>query len=217
MKVADVMSKHVYVTTEDVPLRQLAAQLGSHGISGMPVVRDDEVVGVISEADVLAKTRRPAEPRDGVLDRLLHRGEEEDDKHDATLVHEAMTRPAITVPSFCSVATAASRMLEHNVNRLPVVDNARLVGIVTRADIVRAFARPDAAIEQDARETVEFQQQLGGEHAAVLVKVSDGEAMLTGAVRTEAQARALERVVRDVPGVVSVRSEITWFEPLRAA
>jgi CBS domain-containing protein len=212
MRVADVMSKDVHVTTEDVPLRQLAAQLGSHGISGMPVVRDGAVVGVISEADVLAKTRRPAEPRDGVFDRLLHRGAEEDDKHDAIVVRDAMTSPAITLPSFCSVATAASRMLEHKVNRLPVVDNTRLVGIVTRADIVRAFARPDAAIAQDARGVVEFQQELGDEHATVLVKVIDGEAILTGAVRTESQATTLAHVVREVPGVARVRSEITWSE-----
>jgi signal-transduction protein with cAMP-binding, CBS, and nucleotidyltransferase domain len=183
----------------------------------MPVVRDGEVVGVISEADVLAKARRPELPREGLLERLLHPAPADDGKRDATTVGEAMTTPAITVPSFCSVALAAARMLEHGINRLPVVDNTRLVGIVTRADIVRAFARPDTAIEIDAREQVAFQQDLGHESASILVKVIDGEAMLTGVVRTEEQAKALAQVVRDVPGVIAVHSEISWSENGRRA
>jgi CBS domain-containing protein len=212
VNVADVMSANVMVTTEDVPLRRLAAELAEHGISGMPVVRDGEVVGVVSETDVLAKTRRPAPAPDGLMERLFHPGADGDGKRDATTAGEAMTAPAVTVPSFSSVAAAASRMLEHGVNRLPVVDGGRLVGIVTRADIVRAFARPDAAIEVDARGQVAFQQELGGEQTTILVKVREGVAMLTGVVREEAQATALEHVVREVPGVVSVRSEITWPE-----
>jgi CBS domain-containing protein len=214
MKVADVMSRDVYPTTEDTPLRVLARELGRHGISGMPVVREGAVVGVISEADVLAKARRPVEAAGGILERLLHPGAAgADGKHEATLVREAMTAPAITVPAYCSVATAAARMLEHGINRLPVVERGRVAGIVTRADIVRAFARPDAAVEKDAREEIALQQAVANDPASVLVKVSDGDACLTGAVRTQDQAETLAHVVREVPGVVSVRSDLTWSEP----
>jgi CBS-domain-containing membrane protein len=213
MKVADVMSRDVYTTTEETSLRQLARELGQHGISGMPVLRDGAIVGVISETDVLAKARRPVAAAGGRLERLLHpHAAGGDGKHDAALVGEAMTAPAVTVPSYCSVATAAARMLEHGINRLPVVEGHRLAGIVTRADIVRAFARPDAAVEQDAREQVAFQQELENESASVLVKVSDGDAFLTGSVRTQDQAETLAHMVREVPGVVTLRSELTWSE-----
>jgi CBS-domain-containing membrane protein len=213
MRVADVMTDDVYTTTEDTPLRRLAGTLGQHGISGMPVVRDGQVVGVISESDVLAKARRAAADTRGMLERLLHPGAAEHDaKHEATLVGEAMTAPAITVSSFCSVATAATRMLSHGVNRLPVVDDGCLIGIVTRADIVRAFARPDADVEHDAREQIALQQALADDPATVLVKVTEGDAVLTGVVRTQNQAETLSHVVREVPGVVAVRSNLTWPE-----
>ena len=102
-----------------------------------------------------------------------------------------MTVPAITVPSYASIATAAGRMLEHHVNRLPVVDVGRLVGIVTRADLVRAFARSDEEIAADAREQLALQQALEGDRDAVGIEVRDGEAVLTGAVRRRSNAELI--------------------------
>lgn len=211
MRVEDVMTVDVTTTTPGTPLRVLARELGRHGISGMPVVDDGRVVGVISEADVLAKARRAPGDTRGLLERLLHPGAQEDAlKHEAVVVGDAMTAPAITVESFCSVATAAARMLEHGVNRLPVLSSGRLAGIVTRADIVRAFARPDAEVEADAREQLAFQQALAGNASTVLVKVVDGDAVLTGAVASGDTAEILQHVVREVPGIVSVRSALSY-------
>lgn len=211
MRVADVMTVAVTTTTPETPLRVLARELGQHGISGMPVVEDGRVVGVISEADILAKTRRTPEDTRGLLERVLHPGTPEEAlKHEATVVGEAMTAPAITVESYCSIATAAARMLEHRVNRLPVLSRGRLAGIVTRADIVRAFARPDAEIEADARDQLAHQRSLAGETSTVLVKVLDGDAVLTGLVGTPGEVETLERVVREVPGVVAVRSDLSF-------
>jgi CBS domain-containing protein len=210
MRVADVMTVDVTTTTPQTPLRVLAQELGQHGISGMPVVEDGRIVGVISEADVLAKARRTPDDTRGLLERLLHPGPpEEAIKHEATVVGDAMTAPAITVESFCSIATAASRMLEHGVNRLPVLSRGRIVGIVTRADIVRAFARPDAEIEAEARDQLAYQRALAGETSSVLVKVLDGEAVLTGVAGTHDEAETLEHVVREVPGVVTVRADLS--------
>jgi CBS domain-containing protein len=212
MRVEDVMTVAVTTTTPGTPLRVLARELGQHGISGMPVVEDGRVVGVISEADVLAKARRAPDDARGLLERLLHPGAQEEDavKHEATVVGDAMTAPAITVETFCSIATAAGRMLEHGVNRLPVVSRGRLVGIVTRADIVRAFARPDAEVEADAREQLAHQQAIAGRSSTVLVKVTDGDAVLTGAVSDTDEADILQHVVREVPGVVTVRSNLSF-------
>lgn len=213
MRVADVMTTDVLTTTPETPIRRLARDLGEHGISGMPVVADDgRVMGVISEADVLAKTRRlPDDAGRGALERLLHPGPSaEAVKHDARVVGDAMTSPPVMIESYCSLATAASRMLEHGVNRLPVIQRGRLVGIVTRADLVRAFARSNEEILAEAREQVELHQALNGESDLVELAVTDGEAVLTGAVRRRSDAEALPRLVRLVPGVVDVRSELSW-------
>jgi CBS domain-containing protein len=112
-----------------------------------------------------------------------------------------------------SVASAAGLMLEHGVNRLPVVNGGgRLVGIVTRADLVRAFARTDEQIVADAREQIAMQQALAGDANAVDIIVKDGDAVITGAVRRRSDADVIPHLVRLVPGVVAVRSELTWSE-----
>jgi CBS domain-containing protein len=215
MRVADVMTADVYTTTPETPIRTFARRLGEHGIAGMPVLDDDgSVIGVISEADVLAKARRePEDAGPSALARLLHpRPTQEALKRDARLVGEAMTAPPVTIESYCSLATAAARMLEHDVNRLPVIQRGKLVGIVSRADIVRAFARSDDRVLAEVREQVELHQALNGESELLEVDVKDGEAVLTGAMRRRSDAEALSRLVRMVPGVVDVRSELSWSE-----
>jgi CBS domain-containing protein len=123
-----------------------------------------------------------------------------------------MTSPAITIEPHWPVAMAAEQMIEGGVNRLPVVRQGRLVGIVTRADLVRAFARSDQQITGDIREMVALQQELWRDEQPVEVSIEAGEVTLAGAVRRRDEAVLLPKMVRTVPGVVSVRSELTWFE-----
>src|SRR5581483_5078942 len=122
-------------------------------ISGLPVVdADGTVLGVISEADILFKECGEQGPQ-GVLAWLLE--PDGPDKLEATSVRQAMTVPARTIGQERPVAEAAKRMLEEGVNRFPVVnDDGALVGIVTRADLVRAFVRSDQAIADEIREDV---------------------------------------------------------------
>ena len=215
MRVSDVMTVDVATVPADAPLRDVARMLIDRGISGIPVVdADGTVIGVISEADVLAKERKESENGRGALARLVHHGAGEvDAKREARVVSEAMTAPAITTVPYMSVASAAGLMLEHGVNRLPVIDGGgRLVGIVTRADLVRAFARTDEQIVADAREQIATQQALAGDTNAVDIIVKDGEAILSGAVRRRSDTDVIPHLVRLVPGVVAVRSELTWSE-----
>jgi osmotically-inducible protein OsmY len=103
-------------------------------------------------------------------------------------------------------------MLERGINRLPVIGRDQLIGIVTRADLVRAFARSDGELAADVREMVELQMDLAGDRSPIQVAVSEGEVTLTGAVRLRSQAEILARTVRSVPGVVDVTSELTWTD-----
>ena len=100
-------------------------------------------------------------------------------------------------------------MIDHKVNRLPVVEGERLVGIISRADLVRAFRRTDEEIEREIREdVVEHTAWVPGD--AVEIVVDGGEVVLRGEVEKHSDARLIERFSGRVPGVVSVRSELKW-------
>jgi CBS domain-containing protein len=143
MIVDDVMTEDVITVLPSLLLKDAARLMGEHGISGFPVVEDGQVIGVVSEGDILEKQRGPGEGR-------LHRNR----KFSARTVADAMTSPAITVLGRSTLPAVAALMSDRGVNRLPVVDGRGLVGIVTRADLVRAFARSDEEIRQDVMHTL---------------------------------------------------------------
>lgn len=208
MRVRDVMTRDVATVTPDTELRDIAALLVRQRISGVPVVEAGRVVGVVSERDILFKER----PSDG-----LHRGVlawlmDEGDlmlKVDARTARRAMTAPALTIGPARSVADAAALMLDEGVSRLPVVDGTELVGIVTRHDLMRAFARGDEEIWQEIESDTlirSYWRRVGADD----VSVSHGEVTLTGKVGSKQQARMIESFVDRVPGVVAVTSRLQW-------
>jgi CBS domain-containing protein len=125
------MTRDVATVALEASLKDVARLLVARGISGLPVVGDDgQVVGVVSEADVLAK-ERPAPNEVGTLARLVHRADPvAEAKGAARTAGDAMTSPAITIEPFWTIPTAAQIMLEHGVNRLPVVHQGRPRGRV---------------------------------------------------------------------------------------
>ena len=120
-----------------------------------------------------------------------------------------MTAPALTIGPRDAVADAAARMIEQRINRLPVVEDGVLVGIVTRADLVEAFARSDAEIEREIHEHV-IGRMTFIRSDRVHVEVSGGEVVLQGGLESQYGAELLARLVARVIGVVAVRSELTW-------
>jgi CBS domain-containing protein len=210
MKVSDVMTRDVVTVEEDTPLKDVAELLLEHDISGVPVVYEGRVVGVVSETDILYKERGPeGEPR-GTISWLLDApGASFRRKLAARTAGEAMSSPPVTIRPTRPLAQAAAMMLEHRVNRLPVVQGDRLVGLVTRTNMVRAFARSDKEIEQAIREDV-FLGTLWQSSDGVVVDVSGGEVVLRGEVQSEAQADAIRTFASRVPGVVAVESYLAW-------
>ena len=212
MRVSDIMTTKVFTATRDMPLRLAATRMLEYGISGMPVVDEDRVLGVISETDILFKERTAPE-RQGLVDWLVHYGEDPPAaKLSARTVGHAMTAPAVTIGSGKLVAEAASLLLDLGIDRLPVVDGDQLVGIVTRADLVRAFCRQDEEIEREIRDDVIF-RSLWLNPTRVKVEVKDGCVTLEGRVENEGVARQIVQFVQRVPGVVSIEPRFSWPRP----
>ena len=214
MKIKEIMSRDVVTVTTDTSLKQVAEILAERGISGLPVVDNDGfVVGVVSEADILFK-ERGSSTRRGVFAWLLDRyGGEGQLKLEARTAGEAMTAPAIVIEPQRLVAEAAHVMLDKRVKRLPVLDDGRLVGIVARSDLVSAFARPDEDIEREIREDVLEHTLWLRDPDAITVAVKDGTVNCSGTVDTPTDAELVEVFAAKVPGVVEVRSSLTWIDP----
>lgn len=209
MKISEIMTTDVLTVSTETPLKEVARTLSEREISGVPVVgADGRVVGVLAESDIVRKEQGAgADRQPGLLARLV---EGPPLGVEARTAGEAMNAPAATIGADDEVAEAARIMTQHGFNRLPVVDAAgELVGITTRADLVRAFTRSDEEIERELREEV-LLRTLWIDPASVRIAVRDGEVTLEGDVEQKADAELLEYFASRVPGVVSVRSELAW-------
>jgi CBS domain-containing protein len=211
MKIEKLMSENAIAVGPDTPLRDVAAILAEHRISGLPVVGEgQQVLGVVSEADILLKEQGPGPEHGRIVGWLLAGGIPDTDKLSARTAGEAMTSPAITIRPEADVSYAARLMTENGIKRLPVIDaHGTLIGIVTRADLVRAFARPDREIEREIREDV-MHHTLWLEDPGITVRVERGEVRLAGKLERRSDAELLERFVARVPGVVTVNSTLRW-------
>lgn len=201
MRIEDVMTTPVVSVERTTPLKEVARLLVANRISGVPVCDDEgAVVGVVSEADILLQEEGFESEPGGPLAWLGH---EHVLERAARTAGEAMTAPPVTVEPTMPVAYAAKLMTERGVNRLPVVRGHELVGIVSRADLVRAFIRTDAEIEHDILEDV-LLRTLWVDPGRLDVTVEDGRAILAGEAETRTEAELVEAYVRRVPGVVEV-------------
>jgi CBS domain-containing protein len=210
MNVRDVMTMEVATVRPTDSLKEVARLLAQRNISGAPVVdAEGAVLGVVSEGDILVKERGPAEPTRTFLRFRRPSEPGRRAKSAATTAAEAMTTPAVVIGPERPVTAAAKLMLERGVNRLPVVTDGRLVGIVTRADLVRAFCRSDSELEREIRSDV-LERKLWVPAGTVGVSVVEGAVTLSGVLDTETDADVLVRLVERVPGVVSVASTVGW-------
>ena len=209
MKVEALMQRDVVSVTPETCLKEVARLLAARGFSGMPVVTaDGTVVGVVSEADIIVKEQGRGTASPGLLGRLVDAAVGER-RFPARTAGEAMTTPALTITPGEQVSAAARTMVERRVNRLPVVDGEKLVGIISRGDLVRAFQRTDVEIEREIVEDV-LRETLWIPDGAVEVSVEAGVVDLWGTVETRTDAEIAEAFVSRVPGVVDVHAVLAW-------
>jgi CBS domain-containing protein len=194
MRVGDVMSSPVVTVAPGAHLKEVAGLLVKHQISAVPVVEDDELVGIVSEADLVPLELAP-DPRAHLApvpeppSRVPH------------VVAEVMTREVVALPERADAAEAGRLMLERGIKSIPVVRGRRVVGIVARRDLLKAVARSDEDIAADLR--VLLEEELGTP-SPYRVTVREGVVELTGPPDPTLR-RLATLLVRGVPGVVEVR------------
>jgi CBS domain-containing protein len=212
--VKDVMTAQVVWVKRDTPFAAIAASLRQYRVSAFPVLNEaSEVIGVVSESDLLAKLALGGgeDGMPGMITGILH--QQQAAKARAVTAVDLMTSPAATVSPDDTVEHAARLMYLRRVKRLPVVDAAgRLAGIVSRADVLAVYGRPDVEIGEDIRRDVLLTESTADPRMFDL-SVTDGIVTLAGKPRTCAQGHDIVRRARHVQGVVAVRDRIDYPPP----
>ncbi|MCX5588589.1 CBS domain-containing protein [Streptomyces erythrochromogenes] len=189
--VEDVMTHAVISVDQGTAFKDIVEALRMWNVSALPVLaQDGQVVGVVSEADLLLKPKAS------------------DTAHDTT-AEQLMTRPAVTVTQSATIPAAARLMARGHLKRLPVVDrDSRLVGVVSRGDLLKVFLRPDEDIGAEIRELIMYQLIPHGS-AEVHVHVANGIVYLNGSLPDPAMEDVVVRAAGTVPGVVDVKTDFT--------
>lgn len=209
MKVRDLMTTEPITTTPDAPLKDAARQMIEHGVSGLPVIQGGKLVGMVTEGDFLRQEANRDQPyRLSLLEALFGSGA--GSAPAVETVGEVMSEPVITITADATVSEAARVMSHRRVKRLPVVDeHGSLIGVISRADIVNAFTKPDEVIEDEIREDI-IRRLLFLDPSIVTVAVHDGVVTLSGELENRTEAHLLEELTRRIAGVVRVVSHLSF-------
>jgi len=207
--VSDVMTTDVISVRTTTPFHDIAALLATHHIGAMPVLNpDNTIAGFVSQTDLLHKVEFADGAEGGILYRVARRSAAR--KAEGRVATDVMTAPAVTVPLGSSIVAAAKLMGAATVKHLAVVDDrGRLVGIVSRGDLLNVFLRTDAEIQQEVVKAV-FDRQLCVGPADVRVVVDHGVVTLHGCLEQKSMATTAAGLVRSVDGVVSVVNHLTY-------
>jgi CBS domain-containing protein len=195
VKVAEIMSRPVVTVTPGTSIKVAAQMLVEHGISALPVLdAGGGLVGIVSEADLVPMQTRP-DPRTQATPPSPTAG------RTPRIVADVMTRQVVSVTAGSEVSQAARTMLEAGIKRVPVLTGRRVVGIVSRRDLVRVIARKDDAVRSELAQRL---AEAGLAAAAETVTVRSGVAEIA-LVDRGPQRRLSESLALSVPGVLEVR------------
>lgn len=208
--VDDVMTTAVVSVDPAASYRQVVDLLVEHRFSAVPVVDAfQRVTGLVSEADLLRKIEYAVADEPRLFEGRRRRGERA--KAHARNAGDLMSAPAVTVLSGTSVAAAARLMTDEGVKRLPVVDDlGRLIGIVSRGDLLKVHLRPDDEVLADIEDGV-LRTYVIDDSATITVAVVAGVVTLAGKVDRWSAADLAVRMVRTVNGVVDVDDQLTFM------
>ncbi len=221
MKVQDIMTKDVVSVRPQTPVREIAILLAEKRISGVPVLTDDgAMVGIVTESDLLHRAELGTEKKRKWWLRVL--SDSNQLARDFTQSHgqyarDVMARYVVTTRADADLAEVAEVMDSHRIKRLPVISDGKLVGVVTRGDLVKALARADvkrssrkldnSAVHSALHKRMQHQPWLNA--SLLSVSVQDGKVELAGFVESSEQAKALRVLAEETEGVTSVEDRLT--------
>jgi CBS domain-containing protein len=226
MRVKDVMAKNVVSVSPQASVAEALETMTRSHLSGLPVIDDGgSLVGVVSEADFMRRSELGTEkPGSHWLGSIFLPGKAAEiyARGHARRVEEIMSTDLATVEETASLDEAVAIMEKRRVKRLPVINDGKVVGMLTRADFVHALAlflreSYDQALVSDAeikrRIHAEMQAQLWAPTASVDVAVKDGVVSLHGVLTDERERKAIHALVENVEGVRTVHDHMVWTEP----
>jgi CBS domain-containing protein len=215
MKVADAMTKEVITVSPETSVHAAARLMSDRGVSGLPVVGTDGwLLGLVSEGDLILRQAAPRPKR------WWHRFVDDPEalareyqKAKGTTVEEVMTRTVVSVSPGLALADAARILYDRRLRRVPVVRNGRLVGILSRGDLVKALAAtaPATASVSDEELVRTMRQRMAAEpwtSLGLVVEAEDGVVALWGVVASAAERSALETMARSIPGCRAVQNRL---------
>lgn len=207
----DVMTPHVITVRPETTIKDVAALMLRHHVSGLPVLTGvGELVGIVTEADMLLKERgpRPQAGRFRHAFRPFTRGMAIRKKAEGLTAADLMSSPVICVEETTPLHEIAALMVRRQVNRVPVMRAGHLAGIVSRADIMQAFTRTDAEVAAAVRATL--LHDLWVDVSRMGIDVRDGVVSLDGQVERRSERDLVTRWVGAVDGVVAVESRLEY-------
>lgn len=226
MKAGDVMSRGVVTVGPDTAIGEAVQLMLRHRISGLPVIEEDgTLVGMVTEGDLLRRMELGTEKhRPRWLEFLFAPGTlaEEYVRSHGRHVSEVMTWDPASVAPDTALAEVVALMQDREIKRVPVVDGGRVVGMVTRMDLLRALARqleaPPEAVGDDLairlRIVAELEQRGWAPSATVTVTVTDGVAELRGTVLDDRVREGVRVAAESTPGVRQVKDELVVLPPV---
>jgi CBS domain-containing protein len=209
-KVADVMTRDVVAVRADASFKEIAAMLRGLRVSAFPVLDgDDKVIGVVSETDLLPKEALEAgyEGHPGWRSARRHRAELA--KAPGVTAADLMSQPPVAIGPYDLVSHAAHVMYDHRITRLPVVGaGGRLVGIISRSDVLSVFSRPDEEIRREITDKI-IVREFHADPALVTASVTDGVVTLDSTPQAAITGHKIAGEVRHMEGVVAVRERVS--------
>jgi CBS domain-containing protein len=226
MKAKDVMTAQVLTVTDDASVLEAIRLMLQRRISGLPVVdAAGSLVGMVTEGDFLRRAELGTERHHARwIDFLAGPGRSAEEYAHAhgRKVRDVMTREVRTVPEHASLSDALDTMERHHVKRVPVMRGQKMIGIITRSNLLRALAslaratQPVTAFDKTIRENLvaELKQQSWVPTASIDVAVSNGVVSFSGVILDERQRHALRVCAENIPGVKKVEDHLVWIEPM---
>ncbi len=225
MKASDVMTRNVLTVGRETSVADAIRVMLDSNVSGLPVLDNGKVVGILTEGDLLRRSETGTERhRPRWLEILMGPGRMAGEyvRTHGRKVAEIMTTDVISVAADTPLDEVVGVMERRRIKRVPVIEGDVLVGVVSRLDLLRALLRAIEAQHSEGRGDDEIREQILAELAkaawvpkdGLSISVKDGVVELNGVILEEKERDALRVVAENVPGIRAVEDHLVWIEPV---